>query len=162
MMDEKINSSSEDEVLELEEDIYCFTYLEFIKEDDPKIHRELMLKCVLAFMMQIILCYCVLGETINIFEAGETEQDEHTLNINCYFTGGAFLNGVRYACSYLLHMSIIKEIKTSLELLKYAINHPDNFNGPHGYHYVYLIMMMKILGGISTEIINMVKMGQAT
>ena len=69
MMDEKMNSSSEDEVLELEEDIYCFTYLEIIKEDDPKIHRELMLKCVLAFMMQIILCYCVLGETINIFEA---------------------------------------------------------------------------------------------
>lgn len=35
--------------LQLREDIYSYTYLRMIDTDDPILHRDLMLKCVLCF-----------------------------------------------------------------------------------------------------------------
>ena len=38
------------EKLELQVDIYCVTFIKFM-EDEPLLHKELMLKCVIAFIM---------------------------------------------------------------------------------------------------------------
>ena len=160
-INDETDNKTEPEKLDLEEDIYCVTFLHFIKQDNPRFHRELMQKSILTFTLQMGLCFWVLGETIGTFEIFSTRNFTKDL-FQQVFTGSTQLNGCRYICSYLLHMSIMPEIQTSLQCLRYCINHSYNFNGPHGYLYASSIMWMKLTASILTEVINMVKMGQAT
>lgn len=46
------NEEEEDDEIELElsEDIYCITFIKFLK-DEPLVQRELMMKSVIAFIM---------------------------------------------------------------------------------------------------------------
>lgn len=45
--------------LQLREDIYSYTYLRMIDTDDPILHRDLMLKSVLCFGLQMGLIYLI-------------------------------------------------------------------------------------------------------
>jgi hypothetical protein len=105
-----------------------------------------MLKSVMAFVVQILLCALVYGETKGWDDI---------------FTGRAQLNGVRLVCSFLLHISIMPEIKNSLDMIRYALNNKSNFKG-HGYYLSFLILLMRLFGNFFTEILNVWKMGQVT
>ena len=127
-------------------DIYCLTFLKLLQVNNPKLHRELMLKSCLAFIVQIILCVLVYGETKGWDDI---------------FTGSSDLNGVRLVCSFLLHITIMPEIKNSLELLRYTVNNPNNFRH-NGYYLSFLILLMRLLGNFFTELLNVWKMGQSS
>ena len=103
-----------------------------------------MLKSFMAFVVQVLLCYLVYGETKGWDDI---------------FTGRAPLNGVRLVCSFLLHISIMPEIKNSLDMLWYTINNKQNFKG-HGYYLSFIILLMRLKGNFFTEILNVWKMGQ--
>jgi hypothetical protein len=133
-------------MLDMKPDIYCLTFLNLLLTNNPKIHRELVLKSFLAFIVQIILCVLVYGET---------------KGWNDIFTGSSELNGVRLVCSFLLHISIMPEIKNSLEMLRYTINNPKNFK-THGYYISFLILLMRLFGNFFTELLNVWKMGQSS
>lgn len=105
-----------------------------------------MLKSVMAFVLQILLCYLVYGETKGWDDI---------------FTGRADLNGVRLVCSFLLHISIMPEIKNSLDMLRFTIFNKDNFKG-HGYYLSFIILLMRLKGNFFCEILNVWKMGQVT
>lgn len=102
-----------------------------------------MLKSVLAFIVQIILCGLVYGET---------------QGWDYIFTGSSSLNGVRLVCSFLLHITIMPEIKNSLELLRYTVNNPKNFRH-NGYYLSFVILVMRFCGNLFTELLNVWKMG---
>jgi hypothetical protein len=46
--------------MELQEDIYSLTYACFITKNDPMIHRDLMLKSVFTFALQLVLILLVI------------------------------------------------------------------------------------------------------
>lgn len=89
----------ETKTVDLWQDIYCLTVLKLITENNPKLHRELIFKCVVCFGLQVALC---------IFVINDTE------GIEGIYTGGAKINGVRLICTYLLHMMIMPELRNSL------------------------------------------------
>jgi uncharacterized Tic20 family protein len=53
------------------------------------------------------------------------------------------------------------EIKNSLEMLRYTVNNPNNFRH-NGYYLSFLILLMRLLGNLFTELLNVWKMGQST
>ena len=46
--------------MELQEDIYSLTYACFITKNDPMVHRDLMLKSTLTFVLQVVLITIVI------------------------------------------------------------------------------------------------------
>ena len=115
--------------------------------DDPIWHRQLVLKCAFTFIIQIALTLIIWVETA---EEGKIE----------IFTGDLYLNASRLMCSILLHMSIMPEVRTSLDMMKFALTSADKFKDKRNF-IPYLIAIMKITGGLATEAINMLKMGQS-
>ena len=48
--------------LELSDDIYCICFIKFLI-DKPLLHKELLLKSVIAFIMQIVLISLIIWES---------------------------------------------------------------------------------------------------
>jgi hypothetical protein len=129
----------------LQVDIYCFTFLKFIQVDDPFLHKDLILKSCLTFMIQVSLCVLVLSETKGL-------GDE-------IYMGGTTLNAARLLCSLLLHLTIVPEIRISLEMMRYVLNNPKNFYG-NGAWFAFFVCGLKNLGAFYAELICIWKMGQ--
>ena len=73
------------------------------------------------------------------------------------FSGSYYLNCSRVVCSFLLHIMIMPEVRTALELMRYAKQNPKGFNDQSSL-YPYLIGVMKMLGGYLTEFVNILLM----
>ena len=126
--------------LELSEDIYCITFISFLK-DTPLRHRELMLKSSITFIMQTSLIYLITVEAIKNEEGG-----------GGIYAGAWTINLMRIFCAFLLHMSIISEIRCSLDLMKYAKN--NRVFKSQGIIFPFMIASMKLIGGLTTELIS--------
>ena len=70
-----------------------------------------MLKSVIAFIMQISLTTLITQEAM-----------KNTLGHGGIFAGSWKINLMRVFCAFLLHMSIIQELRVSLDLMMYAKN----------------------------------------
>ena len=104
----------EDHFLMLDSDIYCATFLRFIMCNDAILHRELMLKCALTYSFQMCLIYLVAFEKpVRVFQ-GDTQ-----------------INMARIICAFILHIQIIPEIYTALNLMKFVRHNSDGFYGKH-------------------------------
>lgn len=79
------------ETLELNQDIYSLTFHQMQKSTNSIWHRDLMMKSVLTWMMQLSLC----GLLFNKIQAA---------GLNSVFTGTVYLNSTRLLCSILLHI----------------------------------------------------------
>jgi len=101
------------EELELQEDIYCFTFFKFIHEYDPSIQKDLLIKCTVTFVFQMSLIYFI------FIESG---------GIRSVVTGNYSRNFSRIICGYLLHYNIIPEIGCALGLMTYVKTNRRNFN----------------------------------
>ena len=77
-------------------------------------------------------------------------SDFGTLSI---YSGNWKINCTRLLCAFLLHMTVVSEVRTALDMLKYAKNNGNNFNGKSAV-FPFMIAIMKLLGGITTEVIN--------
>lgn len=64
-------------------------------------------------------------------------------------------------CSILLHMSIMPEVRTSIDMMWFALSSAEKFKDKRNF-IPYLIAIMKITGGLATEAINLLKMGQSS
>ena len=132
--------------LDLWEDIYCLTILKLLKENNPKLHGELILKCLVCFCTQVFIGLSVIHETEGL---------------GAVFTGGTMLNGVRLMCTFLLHMMIMPEIKNSLQLIRFSIINAEKFNGK-GKYFSVMILQMRLWACILTEALNVYKMSQTS
>jgi hypothetical protein len=74
------------------------------------------------------------------------------------FTGDLYLNASRLMCSILLHMSIMPESRTSIDMMSFALRSVDKFKEKRNL-IPFMIAIMKITGALATEAINLLKMG---
>ena len=87
--------------------------------DNPLLHRELFLKAIITFIMQMILIILILNEAFVLSPFGV---------LGIYY-GDWMINSTRLVCAFLLHMIIVPEIKISLEIMKFTKNNPEKFYG---------------------------------
>ena len=72
---------------------------------------------------------------------------------NNVFLGDILLNNTRFICAIILHMSLMPEIRCALELMSFARHNPRAFYGS-GSCNPFMISVMKLMGGIITEVSN--------
>jgi hypothetical protein len=70
------------------------------------------------------------------------------------------INMARVICAFILHLSIMPEIETSLQALRFAYNNDEKFYN-RNIVYPTLVMLMKLYGGFLTEFINILVIVQA-
>jgi hypothetical protein len=87
--------------LELSEDIYCLTFAMLMKSRNVIVHRELVLKSGIAFMVQILLTMIVWRSSADFDKVAVAEK---------------FVNTARIIASFLLHFTMVPEIKTALRM----------------------------------------------
>ena len=59
----------------------------------------------------------------------------------------------RVTCAFLLHVSIVPEIKTAKEMISFAKKNPTLFSGQR-FEYVIMFGMFKLLGGVASFVAN--------
>ena len=81
--------------LEMQVDIYNYAFLKFITTNCRFVHKELMLKCMITFVIQYLLAHFVRGERSGL---------------NGVHLGTVDLNATRIICAMILHMSVMSEV----------------------------------------------------
>ena len=122
--------------LELQNDIYSYTYLKIHNDKNPFLHGELMIKCFLTIIIQIMIMVLRFREAIQ--NRGEIVY------------GTPELNAVRLCCAFFMHLQLYPEIEVSLNMIRYANTHMENFKG--GAFFPLLITLVKACGAIVAEI----------
>ena len=69
------------------------------------------------------------------------------------YSGTWKINCTRLLCAFLLHMTVVPEVRCALDLMKFAKNNGNNFNTGSAV-FPFMVAVMKILGGLLTEVIN--------
>lgn len=143
----KCQFDSEEEFVKFEliPDIYCYTFLQLTKGKSVSVEKELFLKSTFSFMLQVLLTF------LNYYGSG---------GIQSVFHGDIQINLVRLICAFLLHFSIIPEIKIGLVMMEYVMNYPFKFQGYRSL-FSFIISSMKITGGILCEVANLLVIVQS-
>ena len=80
-------------------DIYTLTFIKMLNSDSSQLHRELALKSIMTFLMQILLVILIRSES---------------LGFSGFHLGDVQMNLTRLICGVLLHTSVMPEIRTAL------------------------------------------------
>ena len=83
-----------------------------------------------------------------------------TKGINGMNVGSWQINMARVICAFILHLTIMPEIETSLQALRFAYNNDERFYNKN-IVYPTLVMLMKLYGGFLTEFINILVIVQS-
>lgn len=103
------NDKNEDELtqpLDIQEDIYCLSYLTLITSEDIMQQRDLNFKSFLTFVMQMGLVLLVINEVM----AESSDEDitkkwkDTFFKTKFLFQGDMFLNLTRLICALVLHI----------------------------------------------------------
>ena len=131
-------------MLDLTEDVYSFTFLKMTNVDDPLLHRDLMLKSVFTFAIQLTLLYLIYYDP-----KLSTQQVETNI----------YLDSTKVLCSILLHYVMIEEIRVSIGMMRYSITHCDKFVFCDGsFIHPFLISAMKSSSAVFTQMVQLYKM----
>lgn len=76
--------------LNLQSDIYSYTYYKFVTSENPFMHGELMIKCFLTITIQVMIIFLRFQEAIQTQAAIEN--------------GTPQLNCVKLACAFFMHL----------------------------------------------------------
>jgi len=60
---------------------------------------------------------------------------------------------VRLICSILMHLNVKGEIQRSLRMMKFVVNHENDFRNPST---AFFIGIMQFIGGLGTEVLCIV------
>jgi len=93
--------------LDLQSDIYSYTYFVIWGDSNHYRHAELMIKCFLTIIIQLSLIYLRFTEAIS--------SDVPLV------PGTPELNIIRLTSAFFMHIQLYPEIKISLEMIKYSI-----------------------------------------
>lgn len=114
IIDKKRKFAKEDESLEnsrskldFQEDIYCLTFINFLRGTTAEARRELTLKSTLTFMIQMGLIALIWGDRVGKVILGDVA-----------------LNMSRIICAIILHITIVPEVRNALEMMNFAIHFP--------------------------------------
>lgn len=65
------------------------------------------------------------------------------------FPNSVFTLGARFVCTILMHLQVESDTRQGIAMLKYSVNHWDDFRNPK---IAFSIGMMQMIGGIATEL----------
>ena len=137
--------------IKLSEDIYCITFLAFLKGGTSNKQLEkLVLKCVLTFALQIMIVSLLMKEYFDIVGGKKINTSQLDLQITA---GTPKLNLTRLFCSFLLHILILREVQDAMQMLRFAKKLPTRFSDQR-FSYPMLIGMFKMTGGLLCFITN--------
>ncbi|TNV82096.1 hypothetical protein FGO68_gene9164 [Halteria grandinella] len=134
--------------LELLDDYYAMTWCGFQKrfQEDLQIQRADIFnrfqKCMIICGIQMTLSIIVFYSLTN----GEYDED----------TSWSIVLA-KFFCVFLLHLSIIGEVRQGIVMLKYQIDHQDNFRDQEGKSTIIpatLLIFMQLSTSLATEYIN--------
>jgi len=92
--------------VELQEDIYSYTFFKFATSEDSVELKELFNKSIMSFIVQSCLIALV------------------TMNLKFEWNVGSYqLNFTRVLTCFLLHLTIMPEIRCSLSIMRYSKQH---------------------------------------
>ena len=113
-------------------------------ENNPLLHRDLMLKSVFTFAVQLSLLYLLNVDPV---------QASVSIQSNIY------LDTAKVLCSILLHYVMDEEIRVSIGMMRYSITHCDQFMNCDGnFTYPFLVATMKGSAAVFTQIVQIYKM----
>ena len=95
-----------------------------------------MIKCIMSFIIQVSLVLLIDYEKNPVFPGKDFK-----------------INAARLVCAFVLHLSIISEIRIAIGLMNYLKHNTDQFKNGTVIH-PFCIALMKLIGGIITEIMN--------
>jgi hypothetical protein len=121
--------------LDLQNDIYSYTYFKIWSDTNHYRHAELMIKCFLAIIIQVSLIYLRFTEAIN--------------SPMPLVPGTPELNIIRLTSAFFMHVQLYPEIQVSLEMIKYSVFNQEKFKG--GAFLPMLLALSKAFGSIMAE-----------
>jgi len=65
------------------------------------------------------------------------------------FPDNVFALGARFVCTILMHLQVESDTRQGLSMLKYTVNHWEEFRNPK---IAFTIGTMQMIGGIATEV----------
>ena len=137
--------------IELEPDIYCVGFLTFLRSNSPKKLEQIIFKCIWTFVIQMILLTALIYSfCVESLPGGGTKWKGIVEDI---YVGNPSLNMSRITCAFLLHVSIVPEIKTAKEIISFTKKNPTMFSGQR-FEYAIMIGMFKFLGGVASFAAN--------
>lgn len=66
---------------------------------------------------------------------------------------------VQFICIFLLHLQIESEVRQAVYMMKYLLNHPENFRNHHDQSTKFtavLIAIIQMVTSVMTEILNLI------
>lgn len=99
--------------LYLDGDVYSFTYYKFLNNDNPEYLSQLMMKCFMAILVQLLITYVKVSDKYK----------------NCapVFRGDATLNCTRLVCCFLMHFMMYPEIDKSIRMIQFMTRNHKEF-----------------------------------
>lgn len=96
------------------------------------------MKAVFSFSLQFILSIMLIAQYMDGFKKSITAG---------IVVGTPKLNAVRILCSFLLHISVIEELKQAKVMMSFVKKNPTQFVGQR-FQYPFMFAVFKSLGGI--------------
>lgn len=131
--------------MESHTDIYYLTFVLFKNVNNSALHRELVTRCAMCFFGQMALIALIFNESEGI---------------NGIIMGTTQINSARIICAVILHLTLLPEIRQSIEMMEYISNNMDQFYGG-GAGMPYIAALMKLISGLFTEIVCIILTIQA-
>lgn len=123
---DEIKRSDEFNEIELENDIYCIGFVTFLKADGPKRLNKVVQKCVWTFVFQLLLLG-LLAYGFAVEKGPEGQQWKGLLED--IYAGDPSLNMARIVCAFLLHISVLPEVRSAKMMLSFAKKNVTSFSG---------------------------------
>ena len=124
------------ETLDLQVDIYSYTFFQFAKSDNTTKISELMGMCFAAFTIQV---------GILISKYSETMENETPV-----FVGDIKINMARIVAAYIMHLMFYPEIKVAMQMIHYAVYNRENMIQRNAFFPIF-IAGAKFVGATATE-----------
>lgn len=75
------------------------------------------------------------------------------------FPNSVYTLGARFVCTILMHLQVEGDIRNGLNMMKYSVNHWNNFRNPKT---AFVIGFMQMFGGVATELCCMIYLASIT
>ena len=99
--------------LNLQNDIYSITYYQYHAHESPISNGDLLIKCLLAVVIQCLIIFYRFKEVYD-------NQPEITVGL-------PYMNSVRLACAFFMHLQLYPELEISLGMIRYGLYNSENF-----------------------------------
>ena len=141
---ERINRNETSRKLKLEDDIYTKGFMSFLLMNSVKTSNSILFKCFLSFMIQITMVVGLFYQYTNKGGASFYSTIE---------SADTTTNAARILTCFLLHLQILPEVTSALQMLAFVKRHPTAFKEKR-FTYPFLVCLLKLFGGYASMTAN--------